>query len=86
MPQDLFSGNEKMIMTPESFGLHFGLSQKDLDRFGSWLESEGFTIDDIPAGHWMIVFSGTVAQVESTFQVKIGNYQIVASRVSFSPS
>jgi pseudomonalisin len=63
-------------LTPENFGLHFGLSQNDLDRVVSWLESEGFTIDDVPAGHWMVVFSGTVTQVESTFQVEIGNYRI----------
>ena len=66
-------------LTPEDFGLHFGLSQKDLDRVVSWLESEGFTIDDVPAGHWMVVFSGTVAQVEHAFQVEIGNYQIGAN-------
>jgi subtilase family serine protease len=63
-------------LTPESFGLHFGLSQNDLDRITEWLRSEGFTIDDVPAGHWMVVFSGTAAQVESTFRVKLQNYRI----------
>jgi len=62
-------------LTPESFGAHFGVSQSDLQQVENWLKSKGFTIDQIPAGHWMIVFSGTVAQVEAAFLTPIRYYR-----------
>lgn len=58
-------------LTPQSFGAHFGASQNDLDQIAAWLRSEGFTIDEIPAGHSTIVFSGTASQVERAFHVAI---------------
>src|SRR5579872_2522079 len=48
-------------LTPQSFGAHFGVSQNDLDKIAAWLRSEGFIIDEIPAGHSTIVFSGTAS-------------------------
>jgi len=62
-------------LTPQQFGEHFGLSQNDLDRITNWLAAQGFTVDEVPAGHWTIVFSGTVAQVETAFRTTIHNYQ-----------
>ena len=63
-------------LTPQEFGSHFGLTQNDLDRVSAWLTSKGFTIDDIPSGRWTIVFSGTVAQVQSAFHTSIHNYTL----------
>lgn len=74
--QDPSSSMYQQWLTPAEFGLHFGVSQNDLDQVMSWLRSEGFTIDDVPAGHWMIVFSGTAAQVENAFHAGIRNYRI----------
>jgi subtilase family serine protease len=74
--QDPSSPMYQQWLTPAEFGLHFGVSQNDLDQVMSWLRSEGFTIDDVPAGHWMIVFSGTAAQVENAFHAGIRNYRI----------
>jgi pseudomonalisin len=74
--QDPSSPMYHQWLAPEEFGLHFGVSQNDLDRVVSWLHSEGFAIDDVPAGHWMVVFSGTAAQVENTFRPRIRNYRI----------
>src|ERR1035438_5224169 len=58
-------------LTPESFGEHFGVSQHDLDQVVAWLKSGGFTIDDVTSAHWVIVFSGTAAQVNSAFHTTI---------------
>jgi pseudomonalisin len=62
-------------LTSETFGVHFGLSQNDLNRLSDWLKGLGFTIDDLPSGHWTITFSGTAAQVESAFHTSIHYYQ-----------
>jgi pseudomonalisin len=63
-------------LTPQQFGEHFGLTQNDLDRVSAWLTSKGLTIDEIPAGRWTIVFSGTVAQVQAAFHTAIHNYRL----------
>src|SRR5271165_6223929 len=63
-------------LTPQQFGQHFGLTQNDLNRIAAWLTSKGFTIDEIPAGRWTIVFSGTVAQVQAAFHTSIHNYTL----------
>lgn len=63
-------------ITSEVFGAHFGLSQNDLDRLAGWLKGLGFTVDDIPSGHWTITFSGTAAQVESAFHTSIHYYRV----------
>ena len=63
-------------LTAESFGAHFGLSQNDLNRIADWLKGLGFTVDDIPSGHWTITFSGTAAQVENAFHTSIRYYRV----------
>jgi pseudomonalisin len=63
-------------LTPENFGTHFGVSQNDLDRVKAWLQSKGFTIGDVPAGHWTITFSGTAGRVEAAFRTPIRNYRL----------
>ena len=63
-------------LTPEAFGLQYGVSQADLDQVADWLRSHGFAIVEIPAGRLCIVFSGTVSQVESAFQTSIRTYHV----------
>ena len=52
-------------ITPAEFGKRFGISQNDLARVTQWLHANGFEIDEIPAAHRTLVFSGTAAQVET---------------------
>ena len=58
-------------LSPEEFGRRFGLSQNDLDKLTAWLTQYGFIIDDIPAGRWTIVFTGTAGQVQSAFRTEL---------------
>lgn len=62
-------------ITPEVFGAHFGVSQNDLARISNWLKDFGLTVNEIPPGHWTIIFSGTAAQVESAFHTAIHYYR-----------
>ena len=63
-------------LTPETFGLHFGVSDHDLAAIVSWLRSEGLDVDPVPPGRRSIVFSGTAAAVEAAFHTQIHEHLI----------
>ncbi len=54
-------------LVPEQFGEHFGLGDQDVQKLTSWLESQGFSIDEVSQGRTTIEFSGTAGQVQNTF-------------------
>ncbi len=58
-------------LTPEEFGAAYGVSQTDLDTVSNWLLNHGFTIQEIPASHTEIRFSGTAGQVEAAFHTEM---------------
>lgn len=61
-------------LTPEQFGKRFGVSQNDVNQVRQWLQGNGLEVEDEPIAHRTLVFSGTVAQVESTFHTSIQKY------------
>jgi subtilase family serine protease len=61
-------------LTPEQYGQQFGISNHDLDRIQSWLESHGLTIENIPAARSMILFRGSSSQVAETFNTSFHHY------------
>jgi hypothetical protein len=63
-------------LTPQSYGASFGISDADLEKVEAWLQSEGFTIDSVPASRNMITFSGTFGQVSQAFHTSIHSYLI----------
>jgi len=63
-------------LTPAQYGARFGASAGDVARVAAWLQSHGFTVDEIPASHRQIVFSGTAAQVADTFHTEIHRYLV----------
>jgi hypothetical protein len=63
-------------LTPEQFGARFGLRDADLALVTNWLQSHGFTIDEVAKGRGWINFSGTVAQVERAFATEIHDYEV----------
>jgi subtilase family serine protease len=63
-------------LTPEQFGSQFGLSQNDLNQVVSWLESQGFVVDEVARGHMWVIFSGTAGQVEEAFHTEIHHYLV----------
>ncbi len=63
-------------LTPAQFGMRFGISQNDLSQVTKWLQTNGMEIEEVPASHRTIVFSGTAAQVESAFHTSIQNYLV----------
>jgi subtilase family serine protease len=70
-------------LTPVEYAARFGLSGNDIAQVRSWLETEGFVVDRVSNSRTSISFSGSVGQVESTFQTEIHNYD-VAGRKHFA--
>ena len=65
-------------LTPAQYASRFGLSDADLAQVENWLESQGFNIERVSNSRTSITFSGTAAQVESSFQTELHRYQIGA--------
>ena len=73
---DPSSPNYHRWLTPSEFADRFGLSTADLNRTVTWLEDQGFTIDEIsPARNW-VAFSGFAHQMESAFHTQIHEYAV----------
>jgi len=63
-------------LTPAEFGTRFGAAPADIARVQTWLRSHGFTIDEIPAGNRLILFSGTASQVADALHTEIHRYRV----------
>jgi pseudomonalisin len=63
-------------LTPEQYGERFGVSESDATQITRWLQEHGMEVEEVTAGRLSVVFSGTAAQVESTFHTQIHTYKI----------
>jgi subtilase family serine protease len=70
---DSNSPNFHQWLTPDQVGTNFGPSQTDIATVTDWLTGHGFTVNDITKDRMSIRFSGTAAQVQSTFHTEIHN-------------
>lgn len=74
--QDRSSPNYHKWLTPQEFGAQFGVSDADIQKITSWLESHGFHIDNVANGRNVIQFTGNAGQVQSAFHTAIHKYTI----------
>ena len=58
-------------LTPDAFTGRFGPSAADLARVTQWLKAKGFTVNSADASTREVCFSGSVAQAQNVFGVKI---------------
>ena len=63
-------------LTPEQVGTNFGPSETDIATISLWLTGHGFSIGEVTKDRLSIRFSGTAAQVESTFHTEIHNLSV----------
>jgi hypothetical protein len=63
-------------LTPEQFGAQFGVASEDIQTISQWLESYGFEVEPQMAGHSLIAFSGTNAQLRAAFHTEMHSYKI----------
>jgi pseudomonalisin len=62
-------------LTPSTFARHFGVAAADLAVIREWLVAKGFHIDAEPAGRRLLIFSGTVGQLNDAFRTRIHRYR-----------
>ncbi len=63
-------------LAPAEYGAQFGVSDSDLAQVTAWLTAQGFTVDEIPQGRQLVVFSGTAGQVFDTFHTEMHTYRV----------
>ena len=63
-------------LTPAEYGAQFGVSEPELAQVTAWLTAQGFTVDEIPAGRQLVVFSGTAGQVFDAFHTEMHVYRV----------
>jgi subtilase family serine protease len=69
--QDPSSAQYHRWLTPDAFTNRFGPSNADVARITSWLKKKGFTVKSADASTREVSFTGTVAQAQKVFGVKI---------------
>lgn len=74
--QDAASPNYHHWLTPQQFGQQFGPSDQDIQTIVSWLQSQGFQIDQVSNGRTVIEFSGTAGEVQSAFHTAMHQYLV----------
>src|SRR5260370_10473443 len=74
--QDRSSPNYHKWLTPEQYAARFGMTQNDLAKVTSWLQSQGLTVDSISRNRTEVSFSGSVGQIEYALRTEIHNYSI----------
>ncbi len=72
--QNPSSPNYHNWLTPEQFGQQFGASDQDIQKITSWLQSQGFQVNEVAKGRGTIDFSGNAGQVQSAFHTAIHSY------------
>jgi subtilase family serine protease len=60
-------------LTPDDFAARFGIADADIAATESWLQSHGFTIDNL--SHDRITFSGNAAQIQQAFGAELHHYR-----------
>jgi hypothetical protein len=74
--QDRTSANFHKWLTPEQYAARFGMSPSDVAKITGWLESQGFTVLQVPRGRNAVIFSGTAAQIQIAFNTEIHRYDV----------
>ena len=79
---DKNSANFHKWLTAEEFGERFGVAQEDIDTVTSWLESQGFRVNQVYTNRMMIDFSGSAGQFRDTFRAPIHQIESTGSGIS----
>jgi subtilase family serine protease len=73
---DRSSPNYHKYLTPAQFAKRFGMSNNDVNKVVSWIESQGFTNIKVAKNRNRITFDGTVAQIEALFGMEMHHYLV----------
>ena len=83
---DPSSPNFHYFLTVDQFTQRFGPTAQDYQAVVAFAQSQGFTVTGTPANRLIVPLSGTVAQVETAFNIRMNVYQHpTENRTFFSP-
>jgi hypothetical protein len=83
---DPASSDYHHFLTQDQFTQQFAPTVDDYNAVVRFAQASGFTVAPAPANRLLVPISGTVAQVENAFHVKMGLYQHpTENRLFFSP-
>jgi pro-kumamolisin-like protein/Big-like domain-containing protein len=83
---DPSSPDYHQFLTTAQFADQFGPTQEDYQAVVAFAEANGLTITGTPANRMLVPISGTAAQVENAFHVKMGLFHHpTENRLFFSP-
>ena len=68
------SPNYHKWLTPEQYGQQFGASAQDIQKISSWLQSQGFQVNQVARGGNLIDFSGNAGELQQAFHSAIHRY------------
>ena len=74
--QDSRTANYHQWVTPDQFGQYFGVSDSDIAQITDWLQSQGFTVEDVSKSKRVLHFSGTTGQLETAFRTEMHTFQV----------
>jgi hypothetical protein len=63
-------------LKPDEFGRLYGPADSDIAAVSAWLQSHGFTVNQVHPGKMAIEFSGTAGQVRDAFHTEIHHFEI----------
>jgi subtilase family serine protease len=70
------SASYRQFLTTGQFQNTFAPAQADVSAVKSWLQSQGFSIVDVPTNNHYVSAEGTVSQVEAAFGTKLNLYAV----------
>ncbi len=74
--QDPKSPQYHKWLTPAEYGARFGASPANVAAVTQWLETNGFTVDALPANRSQLRFHGTKVEVEAAFHTEIRLFEV----------
>jgi hypothetical protein len=83
---DPSSPDYRHFLSVEQFTGQFGPTAEDYQAVAAFAKASGFTVGDAPANRLIVPISGSVAQIETAFHVRMNDYQHpTEDRTFFSP-
>ena len=74
--QDPNSPNFRRWITPAEFADRFGMTQGDIAKVTTWLESSGLKVESVSNSRNLVRFTGTAAQISVVFHTEFHNYLV----------
>jgi Pro-kumamolisin, activation domain/Repeat of unknown function (DUF346) len=71
---------KKKYLSREEFAARYGAAQADLDLVAKFAQNNGLTVVESSVARRSVVISGTVAQMNLAFAVKLGHYESPAEK------